>query len=102
MESFNSVIVYAGLKVKAGYADAFIERAREVVECTRAEEGCLRYDLVRDVLDPDAFYFFEEYRDDATFAAHREMPYMNPFREFRAGVVDKYLGVSTLRRESVR
>ena len=102
MENNKTVIVLAGLRVKQPFCEEFIERARAVVDSTRKEPGCLRYDLVRDAFAPDAFYFIEEYADDAAFAAHRAMPYMDPFRQYRASVVAEYLGVSTLRRESTR
>ena len=101
MENENKpVIVLAGLTVKD--AAAFIKIAREVVDKTRKEEGCLRYDLLQDVYNPNAFHFIEEYRDSAAFAAHRAMPYMDAFRAERAKLVDEYLGVSELERTNER
>ena len=102
MENSKNVIVLAGLRVKEHFCEEFLQRAKTLAECARREEGCLRYDVTRDALAPNTFYFIEEYRDDAAFAAHREMPYMEPFRHFRAVAVEEYLGVSTLRRESFR
>lgn len=102
MKKTDSVVVYAGLRVKPEFCEEFIARAGEVVKQTRREKGCVEYTLTRDVARPDTFFFFEEYADADAFAAHREMPYMNPFREFRAKVVAEYLGVSTFVRTGDR
>ncbi len=102
MKKNKSIIVLAGLKIKHQFCEEFAKRATEIVFLTRKEEGCVRYDLVRDVLDSDIFYFIEEYKDDEAFQKHRVMPYMNPFREFREQVVAEYLGVSTLEQISHR
>ena len=41
-----------------------------LVAPTRAEEGCLLYDLHEDTEDADAFCFYEVWRDKAAHAAH--------------------------------
>ncbi len=98
MEKNKSVTVLAGLKIKPEFCQEFLERAKEVVKQTRQESGCVRYDLVRDTFDDTIFYFIEEYVDDDAFQTHRAMPYMPPFRDFRAKVVSAYYGVSTFER----
>ncbi len=102
MKKDKSVTVLAGLKIKPEFCEEFLKRAKEVVTLTRKEAGCVRYDLVRDVFDETIFYFIEEYIDDDAFQAHRVMPYMPPFRDFRANAVDEYFGVSTFERISQR
>lgn len=100
--SSETVIVWAGLKIKPESVEIFERRAAEVIEQTRREPKCLRYDLLRDTSDPTVFYFFEEYDDDDAYQAHRAMPYMPVFRDFRATVVDKYLGIRILRETGAR
>ncbi len=102
MEESKKVVVLAGLRVKKGFAEEFLRAAFNVVSETRKEAGCLRYDLLIDVLDTLTFHFVEEYEDDAAFEAHRKQPYMDAFREVRARVVDEYLGVSTLKEVGKR
>lgn len=41
-----------------------------LVDPTRAEDGCLRYDLHESTDDPDVFAFYEVWRDRAAHAAH--------------------------------
>ena len=48
-----------------------------------AEPGCLAYRLHRSTKDPDLFFFYETYVDDAAFAAHRNAPYLATYRQRR-------------------
>ena len=45
----KSVIIQAGLRVKDGSADEFIKLATPVVDSTRKEPGCIKYELLQDV-----------------------------------------------------
>lgn len=102
MQKGKTVVVFAGLRIKDEFCQEFAQRAKSVVDNTRKEQGCIKYDLLRDVYSPDTFFFFEEHKDEAAFAAHRSMPYMDEFRKYRAGVVAEYLGVATLDRVGMR
>jgi len=41
-----------------------------LVEPTRAEPGCLRYELLHNLTDPSYFTFVEEWRDDSALESH--------------------------------
>jgi quinol monooxygenase YgiN len=41
-----------------------------LVEPTRAEAGCLRYELLHNTADPTDFTFVEEWRDDSALESH--------------------------------
>jgi quinol monooxygenase YgiN len=64
------VTVIANIKVKPG----FDERARQVllsaVGPTRAEPGCLTYDLHQSPTDPTEFLFHENWASEEAFTAH--------------------------------
>ncbi len=51
-----------------------IEETRELMiallEPTRSEDGCIRYDLFQNQADPTEFTFIEEWRDKAALDAH--------------------------------
>lgn len=100
MSETSSVVVVAGLITKD--IEAFKNLVLPVAKLSLTESGCLRYDVLQDVQNPNAFFFIEEYVDNNAFEAHRQMPYMTPFREQRAKLVDKYLGVDELRRLNSR
>lgn len=92
----KSVIINAGLKIKDGSAEEFIKLATPIVEASRKEPGCIRYEILRDVLDKNTFYFLEEYADENAYQTHRTMPYMTGFRPKREALLDTYLGVRIL------
>ena len=46
---------------------------------TRAEPGCLRYDLYRDLKDPAVWIFFEEWESAAQLQAHTESAHLRAF-----------------------
>ena len=41
-----------------------------LVQPTRAESGCLRYELLHNAADPTDFTFVEEWRDDSALESH--------------------------------
>lgn len=94
-ETTAPIIVEAGLRVKD--AEAFKRLAADVVAQTRKEPGCLRYDLLQDVEDPNIFLFIEEYKNEDAFQTHRNMPYMAPFRIEREKLLDRFTGLRKLK-----
>jgi quinol monooxygenase YgiN len=49
--------------------------AEEVEHAQRVEPGILRFDLARDLADPDAIHVYAVYRDAAAYAFHQAQPY---------------------------
>jgi quinol monooxygenase YgiN len=76
--------VVAKLRAAKGKGDALAALLREQVAAVRAAEpGCLVYRPHRSTKDPEQFYFYEQYRDDAAFDLHRKAPHLAAFRERR-------------------
>ena len=48
---------------------------RRLVPLARAEPGCLQFDAHRDPDDPNRFFLFERYADQAAFDAHGASPH---------------------------
>jgi (4S)-4-hydroxy-5-phosphonooxypentane-2,3-dione isomerase len=46
----------------------------------RDEPGCLRFNVLQDQKDPNVYYFFEVYRDEAALEAHRAAPHYAVWR----------------------
>jgi quinol monooxygenase YgiN len=96
MSNSQTTVVWAGLVIKDGFIEKFKEAVEPVVKASREEVGCLKYDFLQDVYNPNTFYFFEEYKDETAFQEHRAMPYMLDFRPKREECVEKYLGVRVM------
>jgi (4S)-4-hydroxy-5-phosphonooxypentane-2,3-dione isomerase len=41
----------------------------------RDEPGCIRFNVLKDQQDPNVYYFYEVYRDEAAVEAHRAAPH---------------------------
>ena len=64
-----------------------------LVSPTRAEAGCVNYDLHQDDDDPAEFTFYENWTNRAEWDKHMETPHLAAF----AGVKDKVFEVQKLR-----
>jgi quinol monooxygenase YgiN len=53
--------------------EAEVERILQtMIPHTRAEPGCLRYEVLRSIEDPRRFLLIESYKDDAALQAHAD------------------------------
>jgi len=76
--------------IKTGEVDAVRHAHLVMVEPTRAEPGCLDYDLYQSSEDPSVMFFYENWSDPDALAAHMNTP--NFYRYVR-GEVDGRLVV---------
>ena len=71
--------VIAKLKAKSGSEEQLYEECRKLVGPTRAEEGCINYDLHRSVEDPGTFMFYENWESRPLWEQHMESPHLQEF-----------------------
>lgn len=62
--------VIARIKARPEKIDEMREMLAGLVGPTRAEAGCLRYELLHNLTDPADFTFVEEWRDDSALESH--------------------------------
>ena len=75
-------VLIVSARVKPEQRGRFLEAIEEnAVSSVRDEGGCLRFDVVRDNDDPDHYVFYEVYRDEEAFAAHRASDHFARWRE---------------------
>ncbi len=75
-------VLIVSAKVKPEQRGRFLEAIEEnAVSSVRDEPGCLRFDVVRDNDDPDHYLFYEVYRDEEAFRAHRDTDHFARWRE---------------------
>src|SRR3954451_20025526 len=65
-----TVTVIATLKVKPGMEEDARQALQAAVAPTRAEPGCLVYDLHQSTADPTEFLFYERWSDGAALDTH--------------------------------
>ena len=89
------LVLMVNIKVKPDRRDDFIAAIREdAVGTTTKEEGNLQFNVIQDGDDPDRFFLFEVYRDEAALEAHRQTAHFLKYREATAGL----LAEETVRR----
>ncbi len=71
---------------KAGQGDRIAEIQKEFAPLARQEPGCRKFFVSRSDDDPDRFFLYEEYDDEAAFAAHLETPHFE--RLIRGAALD--------------
>ncbi|MFG0276290.1 MAG: putative quinol monooxygenase [Phycisphaerales bacterium] len=71
----SPVIVIARVVALPGKAEDLRAVLESLVAPTRAEPGCIKYDLVRDRENAGVFTFVEEWTDDAALDRHFQTPH---------------------------
>ena len=65
------VTLIAQNEVKIEHLSEALGLYKELVQKTREESGCIKYDLYVDEKNENHFTFFEEWKDEAALEAHR-------------------------------
>lgn len=79
LSSRNKVAVMAELRFPAGAGEGAARALAKLTSATRAEPGCSRYVVARDIVDPDLFHLSELWDDIAALADHFATPHMAVF-----------------------
>ena len=61
-----------------------------LIEPTRAEEGCVNYDLHQDNNDPAHFLFYENWASSESFRAHEKSAHLNTFLKDMDGALSAF------------
>jgi quinol monooxygenase YgiN len=72
----GKVTVVATFKAKAGMEDAARDAILALIAPTRAEAGCVNYDLHQTTDDPSLFMLYENWVSQKDLDAHLAMPYL--------------------------
>ena len=73
--------IWVKARVKPGQTEKFLKAIEhDALGSERDESGCLRFNVLRDEKDPNVYYFFEVYKDEAALEAHRKAPHYAVWR----------------------
>ena len=79
--------------------EADVEAAiREVSVPTRAEPGCLGYQVFRSTRDPALLHIYSRWQDEAAFEHHATLPHTVKFLERVQPLIDHPLDVTRTRQ----
>ncbi len=66
---------------KPGFSDQLLEGLLTLVEPSRAEPGCLQYDLLQDNKDPNLIILLVKFSNSETMKAHENNSFIQEFAE---------------------
>jgi quinol monooxygenase YgiN len=79
--------VVAIVKAKAEYVDAVKRAASALVKPSRADEGCLQYELYQSSDEPAVFIFYETWQSRQDIERHLQTPHALAFDEDTTGML---------------
>ena len=91
----DPVSVFASFRPRRGSEEALRILLRWMGKHTRAEPGCVRYDLYEE-RDGGAVHLFERYRDQDALEAHRASDHYVEYRRQVADLLEQPIGVVVL------
>ena len=77
----REVTVLARFRAKTGKDSDVLRAITSLIAPTKAEEGCINYDLHRAQDDPGLFLLYETWRDRQDLDDHLATPYLREFLE---------------------
>ena len=81
-------ILLVEVNVKPERLNDFLDLIKYDAEHSENDEpGCLRFDVLRDTENPNRFFYYEVYKDEAGRLAHRETPH---FARYAADSADMF------------
>jgi autoinducer 2-degrading protein len=73
--------MWVKVRVKPEGRERFLKAIEvDALGSERDEPGCLRFNVLQDQEDPNVYYFYEVYRDEAALEAHRQAPHYAVWR----------------------
>jgi quinol monooxygenase YgiN len=94
------VTVLARVRARAGKETEVRQFLLALVAPSRAEAGCLNYDLHQSTNDPTEFMFYENWTSRAALDAHAAMPYLDEFDALSEGLLAAPVEISFWRMTS--
>lgn len=75
------IAIWVKVKVKANRRQDFLKAIEvDALGSERDEPGCARFNVLENAGEPNTFYFYEVYRDEAALEAHRAAPHYAVWR----------------------
>ena len=82
--------IVANIKAHPDKTDLVKSELIKLIETTRAEEGCINYDLHQDNENPAHFMFYENWESRALWQTHMGAPHLKAYMEATDGAVEEF------------
>lgn len=78
--TLKKITVIARIKAKPGLEEEVKRQVMALVSPTRAEAGCINYDLHQAIDDPSVLMLYENWVSRQSLDEHLKMPYLEAFK----------------------
>ncbi|MEM7044136.1 MAG: putative quinol monooxygenase [Pseudomonadota bacterium] len=82
--------IVANIHAKADKIDLVKSELLRLIDITRAEKGCIQYDLHQDNDDPTHFMFFENWESRDLWQTHMNTPHLAAYVAATDGAVEAF------------
>ena len=73
--------MWVKVRIKPDQREKFLKAIEiDALGSERDEPGCLRFNVLQDQKDPNVYYFYEVYKDEAALEEHRKAPHYAVWR----------------------
>lgn len=86
-----TLTIVANIHAKPDQAELVRAELERLIPLTRAEEGCVQYDLHLNQADPAHFVFFENWATREAFEAHMKTAHIAAYLEATEGAVEQFV-----------
>jgi len=82
--------IVASIQAKADKVQLVKTELEKLVSITRAEKGCVQYDLHQDNENPAHFMFYENWESRELWQTHMNAPHLAAYGAATAGAVESF------------
>lgn len=86
----NQLTIVARILAKEGKGDLVKRELLKLIEVTRAEEGCINYDLHQDNENPNFFLFYENWTTRELWQIHMKNAHLADYLKATDGAVEEF------------
>ena len=85
-----NLTIIAQIRAKADKVELVKAELLKLIEITRAEEGCIQYDLHQDYDSPAHFVFYENWSSRKLWQDHMSAPHLAAYMNATEGAVEDF------------
>ncbi len=87
----SQLTIVARILAKAEYRDLVQSELLKLIDVTRAEKGCINYDLHQDNDNPNMFLYYENWETKALWQAHMGNKHLSDYMKATEGAVEEFV-----------
>jgi quinol monooxygenase YgiN len=86
----SNLTIVANIHAKPDKVALVQAELQKLIPTTRAEKGCIRYDLHQNNENPAHFMFYEIWESSELWQAHRGTPHLAAYRKAAEGAIAEF------------